>query len=302
MRKVFLTFASSNFEKSLKRLKRQALEMNFYDEVHCLSEDDLDPDFRYQFRRYLQFYVKGFGYWCWKPQIVMQTLDTLLPGDVIHYADVGCHMNPHGKSRLEDYFKIVSKSRNGVLAFQSGIPTPEIPTPDQSQIWLEREWSKGDVIDHFGAWDDKILDQGQKSAGMFLVRNCPESMSFIQAWKDVFLHDMSLVDNSKSIFPNCSGFKQHRHDQSVFSLLCAKLGVEVLSNFEMEFPGGGHDMWKVLSNYPVHAKRDRPRIKKQQRDVTGLLKFRKRVRMVRKMEQSLMRDRRGLSQVQWPDG
>ncbi len=292
MRKILLSFASSNFATSLARMEQQARDIDFYDEVHCMNESHLDPDFRNKFRRYLKFDVKGFGYWCWKPQIVLQTLDRLDEGDVVLYADAGCHLNARGRKRLEEYFEIASNCSSGILGFQSGLPTPEVPRPKKSQIWLEREWTKGDLLDHLDAREDPILNRGQVMSTAFLIRKCPQSMAFVDAWKDVYLHDMSLVDNSKSISPNCPEFKKHRHDQSVFSLLCTKMGVTTVSYFEIGVLGATEEKWKKMWRYPVHAKRDRPFIKKSQRNVTGILKFRKRVRFAKVVAQNVLQTRR----------
>ncbi|MEM7462549.1 MAG: hypothetical protein AAF362_07690 [Pseudomonadota bacterium] len=292
MRKILLSFASSNFATSLARLDQQARDMKFYDEVHCVNESHLDPDFRNKFKRYLKFDVKGFGYWCWKPQIVLQMLDRLDEGDVILYVDAGCHLNTRGRKRLEEYFEIVSTCSSGILAFQSGLPTPEIPRPKKSHVWLEREWTKGDLLDHFDARDDQILNRGQIVSGVFLIRKCPQSMEFMNSWKDVYFRDMSLVDNSKSITPNCPEFKKHRHDQSVFSLLCAKMGATTVSYFEIGVMNATEEKWKKMWRYPVHARRDRPLIKKSQRNVTGIFKLQKRIRFAKALAQNVMQMRR----------
>jgi len=68
MQRHLVSFADSKFKKSLERLKIQAVEMNYFDQIHMYSDDDLDPEFINQFPSNF-FNGKGFGYWCWKPYL-----------------------------------------------------------------------------------------------------------------------------------------------------------------------------------------------------------------------------------------
>ena len=39
-------------------------------------------------------------------------------GDILHYADVGCHINTIGSVKFKEYIKILNKDDKGILAFQ----------------------------------------------------------------------------------------------------------------------------------------------------------------------------------------
>ncbi|WP_199104594.1 hypothetical protein, partial [Aquitalea sp. ASV11] len=96
MAKIFLSFADKRMKKSLTRIKSQAEEMGIYDEIIITTEDDLDANFKENFKEKLKYNIRGFGYWCWKPQIILQTLNKMKDGDILQYTDAGCHLNPSG--------------------------------------------------------------------------------------------------------------------------------------------------------------------------------------------------------------
>ena len=110
MKKIFLSFASSNLHRSLSRIKKEAIDMGVYDRIQILTEIDLDYDFKTRFKQYLTFGSRGYGYWCWKPQIILQTLANMDDGDILQYTDAGCRLNIKGRNRLNDYFEMASSS------------------------------------------------------------------------------------------------------------------------------------------------------------------------------------------------
>ncbi len=119
MKTIFLTFADSRMQKSLNRIHNQAADMRAYDNILCADENWLDRNFVDRHKKYLKPGVRGFGYWCWKPQIVKQILENMAIGDVLQYTDAGCHLNPMGRARLIEYFELVNNSPIGVLGFQA---------------------------------------------------------------------------------------------------------------------------------------------------------------------------------------
>jgi hypothetical protein len=258
----FLTFASSNLKRSSKRILAQARKMNVYDHVIGYDEFSLDPGFRAKFKDYLNFSVRGFGYWSWKPQIIRQTLSKMSEGDVLQYTDAGCHLNFSGRWRLLEYLKLTSNTPNGILAFQA--KPPEKPFHfDQRDLPLltDNMWVKGDLLDYLNVRNEKqICMTPTIGAGIIFIRKCPESVKIIDHWISVFHDDFSLINDENSESLNLPGFVEHRHDQAIFSILCKINNVQTLSAFEYWYPKVNSNKradWKALKNYPIHAKRDK---------------------------------------------
>jgi len=76
------------------RVERQAENMGLFDDFKPYDETMLDSDFRSRFESKLRDDIRGFGYWCWKPQVALQALAQMQDGDVLIYVDAGCHLNP----------------------------------------------------------------------------------------------------------------------------------------------------------------------------------------------------------------
>ena len=147
--KYFLSFGDKRLESSLARIKRQAEEMTEYDKVFCWNENDLADGFWQKHRAFCKR-TRGFGYWMFKPQIVLQVLAEMKNGDILHYCDVGCHLHQYARKRLQQYFDRANNSETGVLAF------------DQNH--KERKWTKGDLFDYFDVRNNTgITSSGQHS-------------------------------------------------------------------------------------------------------------------------------------------
>jgi hypothetical protein len=203
-KKYLCGFADKRLKKSLKRFAKQAKQMKVYDGIYLYNEDKLDKKFYADFMD--KFQLRGFGYWVWKPQIILQSLEKINDGDLLQYTDVGCHLNPKGVKRLHEYFDAVKKSETGLLGFEM-------------DYYSEKQWTKGDLFDYFGIREREDVFPRLICGGISFIRKCDESIEIIKRWLKVFYDDFSLVDDSPSKSPNFPEFSEHRHDQSVWSIL-----------------------------------------------------------------------------------
>jgi hypothetical protein len=244
------------------RLCRQAKEMGVYTDVFGASERDLAADFRQRFKDYLTPEYRGFGYYAWKPQIVLQTLESLQDGDQVHWIDSGCHLNPAGSQRLQELFAMTAEAPSGIQGFECLPPNgslvyKERQFPDQG----EYKWTKGDLLDRLAVRDrPEITTTQQLGATTFFVRKCPASMDFMRHWIRVFSEDFSMIDDRPSLAPNLEGFIEHRHDQSIYSILGKLLPISTLSVFEFWFPRADNCWlpdWEMVGDSPIQIRRDR---------------------------------------------
>lgn len=259
MKKIFLTFADQGMIRALQRMQNQAIAMSAYDFIVMANEHSLDLDFRKHFSEYLKPGIRGFGYWSWKAQIILQTLRQMNDGDLLQYTDAGCHLNPKGRKKLDEYFLKAQLSESGILAFQAIPPTfhdENIKLPDLR----ESRWCKGDLCDALGVRSSpSIMDTQTIGAGIIFIKKCDESIRIVNSWLDIYKNNFNLIDDSKSKSENPIGFVEHRHDQSIFSILAKLNKVETVSAYDYWYPNGenppGPD-WETLKEYPIHAKRD----------------------------------------------
>lgn len=273
MKPWLLSFCSSNLDgwirSPLKRIRRQAEAMGVFDDrLRVWTERDLDAGFRERMGARLDGNPRGYGYWSWKPQIVLQALREMPEGDVLLYVDAGCHLNPRGRKRLLEYFRLAQE--HGIVVFQSR-SRDEARKGDASQHFLtDGAWCKGDLLDFFGVRGDaSVTATGQLGGTAFLVCKTAETLAFFTRFLSVFEGHFELCDDSPSRLPNLPGFVENRHDQSVFSLLGKEKGVFSLSCGEYARINGfapraeRRDVrhwprrWSDLADCPIWARHDK---------------------------------------------
>lgn len=240
-KKILCSFADKSLDKTVCRFESQAKGMNVFDNIYIYSQDNLNRDFKKKFKKYLIPYSRGFGYWCWKPQIILQTLDNMEDGDILLYADIGCHFNIRGKERLLEYFKIAEESEVGILAIRS-------------QVHLDRKYTKMDVFKYFGVADSpQYTDTTTFEATIGLYRKDATTKAFLNEWMNCIKDNFQLLTDTPSQNPNFSDFIGHRHDQSIFSILAKKYKVNELATEKEVYA----EDWDTLCDRPILAKRDK---------------------------------------------
>ena len=250
MKKHFVTFASSDLEQTRLRIEAQAISLGVFDHVHCCTEDDLDPEFRQRFAQHLRLGTRGYGYWCWKPQILLQIIQEAQDGDIVLYCDAGCELNPKGIDILESYFRDAEVSESGFLVFQL-----EAPGIDPSRF-TEEKWTKEDLFAQFGILQgDPIRSSNQMISGVFVFRVSEPVRELIKKWLEIYYLDFDLATDKASKLKNFGEFKEHRHDQSIFSLLIKGTNSKVRSDREIESLARGED--GIESLQPILAARNK---------------------------------------------
>ena len=236
--------------------------MKIYTRIIGASEYDLDPEFRKHFEKHLVPEAKGFGYFVWKPQIVLQTLNQMNDGDILHWVDAGNHMNPRGIWRLEEYFALAQSSPTGILGFEHRPPEGKLQF-DGHQLFdgAIYKYTKGDLIDRLHVRNNKdLLSRQHLSGNTFFIRKCEKAVAFVNEWLSLPYENFSLIDDTPSVSPNIEGFIVHRHDQSIFSLLGNLRGITTISDCECWYPCRDDILkpdWEALKDFPILVKRDR---------------------------------------------
>jgi hypothetical protein len=212
----FCTFADSRLTPTLRRIEKEAISFGIFKELFLYNEFTLGKKFRTQFKDLLRYRVRGYGYWVWKAHIIRESLLKINDGDFLLYLDSGCSLNKQGMPRFNTYLNQVSRSKSGIMA----VSTENLP---------EKKWTKGDVFDYFGVRDQKeITDTSQIQASMILIQKSKSSMDLIDSLNSAISKSPSLIDDSVSNSCNYEGFVEHRHDQSLFSVLAKIHNVECL--------------------------------------------------------------------------
>ena len=258
MTKVFLcSFASPDLNLSVRRFTNQARDLKFYEDVKIFGKKELSNEIKNQINYfYKQKKIRLYGYACWKAFIIKKYLKTLPENSILQYSDIGCHFNPKGLDRLKDYIELANKYN--LLTFQYKLPNWKIYSDYKFQQYFEYEYTKADAWNNLEIIDkSNILKSEQIWSGNIFFKNNSFSNMILNKWEEI-LKVNSLIDDSFSKLNNHPSFIEHRHDQSIFSLICKKHNVFSLSASECEW--AEYKMkktWNHLKHYPILAKRDK---------------------------------------------
>ena len=216
-----VSFADGPFAPRAVRFCWEAARMELFDEIRVYNAARLPAAFRYRHLRYMQTHRRGFGYWIWKPQVILAALQDSAPGDQVVYLDVGFTLNRSGRPRLQEYLEIAQDSRQRMLSFQS--------------VHTEAHWTKGDLAHRLSVQNrPAVMNTSQLSSGFLILGNTPENLALVQQWQMLATESSyRYSDDSPSRLPNHPEFCEHRHDQSISSLL-RKLRGTAVTHYEVQ--------------------------------------------------------------------
>lgn len=254
------TFADSRMSPTLKRFTNSASSIHAFAGIHAFHEHQLSTQFTTSFKNVLSPKVRGFGYWCWKPEIIRMTLNLIPQDSILLYADAGCTINPGGRAKLLEYEEQAFYSHSGVLGFETK-NTFNDPMLDRFRL-IESHWTKGALFDILSVRNKpEITDSNQIGAGIIILRKTRNVLQLIDSWQDIFLRHFDCIDDTPSSTPNLPGFKESRHDQSAFSILAKLTGIDTRSSFEYWYPNytdidsSPVANWSSISDFPIWATR-----------------------------------------------
>lgn len=223
-----VSYSDDRFRKSGKRLMREAVSFDHFETLRMYTPADICTVFCTRHKEILKAPLGG-GYWLWKPYVINQRLREIPDGDFLVYLDAGCTINKSGKQRFLQYLGMLENPDVGVLSFQF--------TPDH---WRpESNWTVEELFTYFGQdITSPIASTGQYIASVMLFRKNDHSLALLDTVMRVVEERPDLfTDKYNQNNAGRSGFVNHRHDQSVFSI-ARKLSGSVVLTDETKFPNG----------------------------------------------------------------
>lgn len=221
--KYFLTFSggAKNYYDAGIRIMNQARNIKLFDSLIHITDNDLknDPEFWPKHSQFIENNKIGYGYWIWKPYIIKKTMEKLKDNDILLYCDAGCEIDARDKSKIEHVFKKIT--------------TDLICGSEVHPKWgCERNWCKKDLYTYLKIDDDSaLLKTHQRQSGACCYLKCDKTVKLINEWYEIACN-YHMIDDTPSIIPNLPGFREHRRDQAIFSLLTKK--------------------YNIFSNYSIH--------------------------------------------------
>lgn len=215
----------------LRRIKGEAEATGYFASIKLYIPEMLERLKPHQ--EFVDANPRGYGYWIWKPLMILARMAEVPEDDIVMMVDAGCSLyaNPVARQRFAEWVAAVQAHPTGRLACQTTHP--------------EAMWCKGDVFERFGVRPEG----GQVMAGLTMWKNTAANRAFLEEWFSIMVEDnYHYVNDTPSRTPNTSLFREHRHDMAIFSLLIKRDGAALI-----EHPGCDGD------DQPVKITRRRPR-------------------------------------------
>lgn len=222
-----ISYASRRFSKRYGPITSEAMQSGLFTGFKCYTELDIPHSFRNMCGRWWHS-PEGGGWWMWKVAILIDVFRHMKMGDTVTYFDCGCTINvtPESEKRFQHYLKMVSESKCGMLRFQ-------LPH-------LERCYTNKKTVSYFKNKFEPTeeeeaahLDSGQYVGGVFIMRKCDWTIKFLNTMLKILQEDPTLFTNHYN-----APTENHRHDQSISSMLYKHMGGDCTLPDETFFPGG----------------------------------------------------------------
>ena len=252
----FLTFANSGYN-NLDRIANQAKQFPF-NNIYLYSEKDI-PEFIKKHREFINSNKQGFGFWIWKPKVILDVLNKIDNGEILVYCDSGIHLNVNGLDRFQEYINILDNSKD-IITFST------------NDYYKAKNWVKNDAIMSYWPQFNNELSNSCY-AGLMILKKTENSLKLISEWLEL-CENYHFLDRSQSIqYPESSCYKGNDCDNGLFQLVLSKFNsvVEKIYPDEVNIYHNGMQVahcpwvstgsgdWLALNNFPFHYRRDSPR-------------------------------------------
>jgi hypothetical protein len=201
---VGLTFGNEKYFQARKRYVADMESKNIFSQIFSFGPEDLDDQFVKDHGEFIRNNSRGFGYWIWKPYIILKVLKQLEEGDILVYGDAGCEMKGTREECLEIFNSVKTIKRTKIIAQEC------------SRNYL---YVKTDLFFKVRWYGLLYVYNLMPAAGRLVIEKNSVTINFVTEWLHICTNNYKNIDDSPSFLPRIPKFREHRHDQSVFSLL-----------------------------------------------------------------------------------
>jgi hypothetical protein len=213
MRKILINYANGCYYNSQRKNSITGLEIGGFNEVIDFNYGDIDDDFKNENKEILS-QNRGAGYWIWKPYFILKVLNTMSENDILFYCDSGSFF----VGDFNDYlFQKCFDDKNGLILFNGN--------------YINSKFTKRDCFFYMDCDKKEYVEGNHLTASFQLVRKTDFTLNFynehLKYSKD---YRISTDVPNECGHENYEGFIEHRHDQSILSLLAIKYKVSLMED------------------------------------------------------------------------
>lgn len=204
---IAVNYADKKFQRAQKLNSRTARQWGA-DRVIEYGPGDIDEVFRRRNKEILDT-PRGGGYYLWKPYFYRKAYDELGEGDYLVYIDSGAvYIN-----RIQYLIDCMEQEKVPLMIFSL------------ERERIEKGNTKRDAFVLTGCDEARYADTPQSIGGYFVCKKAPEVKAYLDEVLQ-YAQDIRIISDKPNVMglPNYAEFADHRHDQSVISLMSKKYG------------------------------------------------------------------------------
>lgn len=214
MKRFLLTFGTPDYNDAIKSLIKSSIY--YFDEIHTYGPHDIDKEFFNKNKNILN-QKRGAGYWLWKPYFIKKLMDKINENDVIFYVDAGnIFIND------PNFLFINSRLNNGIILFDN---RDGVKNGMAAKNYVS---CKKDAFVLMNCDEEKYINGVHLNASYQCYFKNEFSMNFINEYLHYCQIEEIITDTPNKNGENYSGYYDHRHDQSILSLLAIKNDIQAL--------------------------------------------------------------------------
>ncbi len=209
---TLISFASASHYATQRRLHSTALKHGIKNNSPYKAWQLLFSAFYWKNRKILTS-SRGAGFWLWKPHILLNALNNSSSDEVIIYLDTD-HIIVQP---LDPIIKLCTL-QNPIVIFSS----------HGNKNVLARQRTKRDCFILMDCDSPDYYDKEQAAATLIVIRKTESSLLFVKQWL-TYCEDERIITDQPNVLglPDLEGFIEHRHDQSILSLLAFKHNLSI---------------------------------------------------------------------------
>lgn len=215
MKKILISFAAGpKWYRSQALLNESAKK---YKLSGCISYTDQGRNWEFV-KKYKHIFkeTRGYGFWQWKPLILLDAMSKLQDGDIVFYSDSGsCIVNS-----LDYIFDICNEKE--IVLFDNRDGNYERTTHKNIN------WTKRDCFILMNCDEEKYHNASQVDGSYQFYKKTKNVIEFLNVYKTYCSNENIISDLPNITKENYPQFIDHRHDQSILSLMAVKYNVSLL--------------------------------------------------------------------------
>lgn len=239
-----MTCADDKYMPSALFHLKTALEKGKVDKTLLYHLDSMSEEFKEKNAQILNAGEgRRRGFYLWKPYFVNEALNSIEYGDFLIYLDSAGFYYRSSVVETIDYMNLHDIDMIGARRFN----------------YLEKHYTRRDTFVYMGCDTLEYTEQRQCMGGCFILKKTEKIVRIMREWL-MYAQQYQIIADTSNVcgLDNYEGFVEHRHDQSILSILQKKYDVITIEETTVpDFFVYHHTMGTSIKSINQHLRKQR---------------------------------------------